>query len=325
MSVGAINILGEEIPFEVQFMPIDELKYFPENPRVYSLISLEDRQLAREQLQDVIEQELQTKSHVKKLVKTIEKHGGLAIPILVNFTNKEVIEGNSRLAAYRLLQKTDAHKWHLIRCQVVQSLTDKQIDSYLDLEHSEGKTPWEPYELASIFYRRIIDDGISYEEMLERFSLKRAEMRNFVETIQMMHKNSDGKKSNFSYYHEGIVEKRIVKSEIASNPKFKQYLLEEIKRGASFSAQDLRNKMPTVIEKKKMLQKLIKGEISLDMAYELSQRSPLEKTLKSVNSRLSNAPLDSDMQKQERNKCAPIVRKIKRALQRVDDFLAKEP
>ena len=43
--------------------------------------------------------------HVKGLVHSIRTHGGLIDPVLVRDTDYVVLEGNSRLAAYRLLAK----------------------------------------------------------------------------------------------------------------------------------------------------------------------------------------------------------------------------
>lgn len=46
--------------------------------------------------------------HVKQLRVSIESNGGLIDPLIVRDGDFMVLEGNSRLAAYRLLCRTDA-------------------------------------------------------------------------------------------------------------------------------------------------------------------------------------------------------------------------
>ena len=79
--------------------------------------------------------------------------GGLLEPIIVR--RNVVLEGNSRLAAYRMLAEKDPIKWADIRCNVLPDDTsDDVVFSLLGTLHIIGKTPWSPFEQAGYLYRR---------------------------------------------------------------------------------------------------------------------------------------------------------------------------
>src|SRR5450830_628533 len=82
-------------------MDIDifELQYWKENPRVNAIIK--QKYKGNNISEEEIEKELWEKESVKELYKEIERHGGLIDEILVK--GNIVLEGNSRLCAYRHL------------------------------------------------------------------------------------------------------------------------------------------------------------------------------------------------------------------------------
>ena len=66
--------------------------------------------------------------HVKELKKDIKSKGGLIEPIIVKKDTNEVVDGNRRLAAYRLLYHEDPVRWANICCEILPtSVTDDQI------------------------------------------------------------------------------------------------------------------------------------------------------------------------------------------------------
>ena len=131
-----IRISGVEYPATVKDIPPSELKFWVDNPRIYSIVHATREPLS----QSEIEKELRKRDHVKELRNDISHHGGVIHPLLVQSKNGvlEVIEGNSRLAAYRMLQEKDPIKWSAIRCRVVSDIPIKAIYSYLKQEHIKG-------------------------------------------------------------------------------------------------------------------------------------------------------------------------------------------
>lgn len=70
-----------------------------DNPRVYSVVRANGKQPTQEEIQ----QQLSDLEHVKELREDIKRNGGLIEPLIVRGGSLDVLEGNSRLAAYRKL------------------------------------------------------------------------------------------------------------------------------------------------------------------------------------------------------------------------------
>ena len=87
--------------YEVRLEDLNQidLKFYPENPRVYSILNID----SAEPSQDDIEDYMCSQDHVKQLKESIKSNGGLIDPIIVRDRDFVVLEGNSRLAAYRIL------------------------------------------------------------------------------------------------------------------------------------------------------------------------------------------------------------------------------
>src|SRR5437762_2481728 len=100
-------IRKKKIPITIEFRRQDSLKFYIENPRVYSVV----RQDEEEPSQDDIEAALRQREHVKQLRVDIESNGGLTDAVIVHGGTHEVVEGNSRLAAYRMLAERDPITW----------------------------------------------------------------------------------------------------------------------------------------------------------------------------------------------------------------------
>ncbi len=93
--------------------------------------------------------------HVKELKESIKSNGGLIDPIIVRDGDFVVLEGNSRLAAYRILYKTDPIKWAKIKVTLLpKDIPESAVFTLLGQYHIVGKDPWDPYEQAGYLYRR---------------------------------------------------------------------------------------------------------------------------------------------------------------------------
>jgi len=138
------------------------LKFYVDNPRVYSVL----RNMDDEPSQDEIEALMVDMDHVKQLKQSIEANGGLIDPLIVRAGDNVVLEGNSRLAAYRLLCRIDPIKWGMVRCKVLpHDIDDSAIFTLLGQYHIVGRKDWSPYEQAGYLYRRIKDTKLPIEEM----------------------------------------------------------------------------------------------------------------------------------------------------------------
>ncbi len=170
MSDTTITVFDKEISVTHEKISIYKLKYFEENPRVFSCIHGEDTPENEDELQTFIQDKMWEQPSVKNLVTDIEKHGGLLERILVRYDTRQVIEGNSRLAVFRKLHKKKPdEKWAFIECDYVDTLTPTQQDAYLAQIHIKGKTEWSAYEKANFSYIRA-KRGVPIEDIMRILS-----------------------------------------------------------------------------------------------------------------------------------------------------------
>ena len=158
-----IAIMGENVPARHEQREIDQLLFLPDNPRVYAAIrEMSDfTDLTTEEKQVRIYKRLLQEPSVKNLIPEIKRDGGLQEPIIVRHDTLQVIEGNSRLAAYKKLRDdTDEEKWRHIRCLVVSSLTDDQQTRLLSQYHLKGRTEWAPHDKALLCFHRVIEKKV---------------------------------------------------------------------------------------------------------------------------------------------------------------------
>ena len=96
--------IGKKI-FEVQKGDLNQadLKFYIDNPRVYSALRTHNETPSQKEIEEL----MTGMDHVKQLKLSIETNGGLIDPLIVRAGDNVVLEGNSRLAAYRLLCRID--------------------------------------------------------------------------------------------------------------------------------------------------------------------------------------------------------------------------
>lgn len=294
-----ISILEDDIEIRNQSIRISQLKYLESNPRVHSAIRKKMAKLPEDpdELQQLIHKQLEDEPSVRNLIPKIRKHGGLQEPIFVRFDTMEVIEGNSRLRAYHYLYNTskgDKSKWGSIPCVVVTSLTKKQQNAYLNQIHVEGKTPWLTFEKANHAYNMVKIEGCSEDEAAQILSVTAAEVRKRVKTIQLMTANKDTALTHFSYY-DVLVRNRVISEELRVNKKLESTLLKHIKEQSidsdgksQFKAMELRDKLPSVISKKRTLNKFADGKLTLEEAYDRAKLSGVQQTVNDALGKIDN-------------------------------------
>lgn len=299
-----ISILGEEVEQIPIRLDIYKLKFLPDNPRVFSILNRIEHftKLSLDEQQSNIFTELQNMTSVSNLKPEIERDGGLQEPILIRLDNMQVVEGNSRLAVYRLLNRTNPEdeRWQTIPCNAVTTLTTEQQVRLFDQLHLQGKTDWTSYAKALYIHRWVHDLNRSPKEFEEISSFSVGEIEKAIKVIELMKENSDNEESRFSYYREALT-KREIKGILAQD-KYRGLLLSAIKNGRfgpksesdfdkkeeGFTAMDFRDKLPVILKKPKFKKKLFNGEIGIDEAFQLSKDSHIKKTLNRVLEQLSN-------------------------------------
>ena len=296
MSEGRVRtLLGETIQFRDDYIDIDTLKFLKDNPRVYACThGLPDfENWTEEEQQDEIFKQLLQEPSVKNLLPEVRRHKGLVEPISVRYDTMEVIEGNSRLAVYRKLRDDKFEgEWQLIPCEIVSSITDEQQAAFLNEVHVKGKTQWSAYEKANFAYVRKAK-GWGSDQIAKLFGESHGTIRKRVNVIGMMRDSGDNDQSHFSHY-DVIVRNRIISRETKKNGELLSFLLEKIKYLGSddeedhFTAQELRKKLPVILEKPKILKKYMADEISLDVGYQRAKISAVEENINEARSFLAD-------------------------------------
>ena len=93
-----MKINNNDLAVTIKEMPVISLKFFVDNPRVFSVL----RNAGDDNpTQDEIFNILKKLDHVKQLYQDIKRHGGLIEEVIVRNGDFQVLEGNSRLAAYK--------------------------------------------------------------------------------------------------------------------------------------------------------------------------------------------------------------------------------
>ena len=258
-----ISILEEEVPATYHSWDITQLLFLPDNPRVYAAIRkiVGFEQLTPDEQQVEIYKQLLTEPSVQNVRPEIERDGGLQDPILVRSDTRQVIEGNSRLAVYRQLHIADPHeeRWQTIRCLVIDKPTRRQQVRLLGQAHLNGKTDWSAYARALFCYRWVREDKDDPDELAKISGLSAKAIKKQVDIIELMQENQDEKESHYSYYNVAMTNRKI-SSEIRQrkNNPLRDIVLAGI-REESFTAQQLRDWLPVVLDKPKVAKKFASG------------------------------------------------------------------
>jgi hypothetical protein len=297
-----------------------DLNFYPENPRVYSALNSDGSVPS----QSDIEEHMKKLDHVRDLADDIERNGGLMEEIIVRDGDFVVLEGNSRLAAYRLLCEKDPIKWGKIKCKVLpQDIDEDLIFRLIGQFHIKGKKPWDPYEQASYLYRRSQESKTPISVIAEELGVSTSDANKMIDAISLMKSHSEIDNRKYSYYYEYAKDVSIKKYRDTSS-KLDDTICEEIKRGDIEVATDIR-KLSAVAkvsdkQSKKLMEKVSSGETTLYEAYETlddygkldTSVTKLKKFKNYVNadSFEKNVRSSPDLYKQDRFEIDKIVRRL---------------
>jgi hypothetical protein len=184
MAVETITVMGREISYEIKDVDISQLEYYSENPRINYIISKH----AREKItQEFIEQELLKLDSTKERIKDLEDNKGLIDEVYV--LGNKVVEGNTRLCAFRRLSKKykDDPRWKKIKARVLhESVNAEELFYILGTFHLKGKTPWDAYEKAAYVYRMVKHLNKSVDEIAKQIGMQRNSVETMLKVYEVM-------------------------------------------------------------------------------------------------------------------------------------------
>ncbi len=325
MSENIMMILGKEITYAEDAVDIHQLKFYDKNPRILSkLIHEKSFGNSNEDKQTIIERTMADESSVRNLLKTIKHHGGIMEPLIVQNSTLEVLEGNSRLAALRKLNRDDGHgAYATAQCRLIE-LNDNQIDAFLHQQHVEGKTPWTAFNQAHRAYLRVCEDKVDITHYARITSTSTTTIQRQIDTIALMKEQQmESQTDKFSYY-DIIIRSTKLKPFFEQNPSLKKFVLESLKKDKPpFEAQGLRDDLPNIAKKPKVLNKLIDGSIDFTQALEDSRVSQPKQFITKARSALDNITKKDIEQLDDSDRTALKieVKRCKKDIQRISDIL----
>ena len=258
-----IIIRDQRIPVRTLEIDQSSLRFFAENPRVYTFLNTG----GRSPTQDEIQEKLLEMEHVRVLIVDIRLNGGLMDPVIVRDGSYEVLEGNSRLAAYRALAKHDPIRWAKVRCTVLPlNLDEALIFALLGQYHVKGKKAWAPFEQAGFLHRRYKTHRLDFPALASEIGLSTKKVRHLVETYQFMLVHAEPPE-RWSYYDEYLKSSKIRRARDAQ-PELDSVVIRKIKSGEIGRAVEIRDELPHICLAPKVLQKFAGGRLSFEDAHE---------------------------------------------------------
>ena len=319
-----LTLSGEEIPVRNGHLQIQDLSFYAENPRIYSLI----RRPGVEPSQDEIFNRLRGLDHVKQLIQSIRANGGLTDPMLVRDGDLVVLEGNSRLAAYRELARNDNIKWGEAKVRLLPSdISEKLVFALLGEYHIIGRKDWAPYEQAGYLYRRNVIHGVSAQSMASEMGLAVRTVNHLISTYRFMLDHGETNVNRWSYYDE-YLKSNPAKRARQEDPELDEIVVAKIKDGEIETARDVRDKLVKILDVPKAgpqpLRVLKSGDDTFDRAFESARARGVDNMwlnrFKRFRRELQDENLMPDMDHMspdQRQKCLFELGKIQQALSRI--------
>ncbi|MBR4148359.1 MAG: ParB N-terminal domain-containing protein [Bacteroidales bacterium] len=267
-----IDISGTRINVRIEELPVLELRFYEENPRVYTILRTNGGTPSQEE----IEEHMLSMEHVKVLRQSIKKVG-LIDPLIVRDGDFVVLEGNSRLAAYRKLVKEDPVKWGKVKCKILpRDIEQSTILTILGQYHIVGRKDWSPFEQAGFLVRGLEATKVKIEDFARSLGLSTTNAKKYIEVYGYMKEQNDLNPMRWSYYEE-FLKNRAIKNVVKDNPELEEKVVEDIKTGKIHEASDIRKLGDIVKSKskagKKALAQYREGKVSLEKAYESVKES----------------------------------------------------
>lgn len=199
---GTMNIGGCTYETKETELPQSKLRFYDKNPRVYSELVFDEGHMPS---QEEIEKHMISSDRAKELKEKIKANNGLINPVIVRDGDFSVLEGNTRLAAYRILLKSepDNDNWKNMKCIILPSnISNDAINILLGAYHIKGTKDWDPYEQAGHLYRWRQSSKLPVASMAKQLGLSNATVENMINVYTFMKDHDDLNKSNWSYYEE---------------------------------------------------------------------------------------------------------------------------
>jgi hypothetical protein len=272
---SSITVGDMTIETMIHRISIDNLHYYSDNPRIFSIL----KQLSNQVTQEEIERKLWEQDSTKDLYQDIKRNGGLLEEIIVR--GQEVLEGNSRLCAYRYLRKhaIDADdeeavkKWSFIRAKKIpDDITDETVFGILGILHIRGKAQWRPYEQASYLFRQLTAFSKKPTDLANQIGVKETEVENMIEAYKLMEGHKITDPNRFSYFVEFAKSRKLhdTKEYLPTGVVLEDKFSEWVKENKIPRADAVRD-LPIILKDNSARKKFMGGQLTFEEALEVAR------------------------------------------------------
>ncbi len=298
-SSPSITVGDITIPAEIRFLSVADLRYYKVNPRIFSIL----KQFGDSVTQEEIEKQLWEQDATHDLYRDIQQNGGLLEEIIVR--DGEVLEGNSRLCAYRYLlkhakEKADQNgikKWEVIRAKILpQDTDDRTVFAILGMLHIRGKAKWIPYEQASYLFRQSSAYRMKPRELAAQIGHSETEVENMIEAYKLMEKYKITDTSRFSYFVEFAKSRKLADCTqyLPKGMDLAEKFSEWVRDGVFPRGEAVRD-LPTILKDQSARKKFLGKQVTFTEALEIAKdhhpeaASPFYSKLKRATEAMNNA------------------------------------
>lgn len=269
--MGVITIGKKDFQITETIMNQQDLVFYVENPRVYSVIRENGNDNPS---QHDIEMYMRSMEHVKELKVQIEQNGGLLEALLVVQKADEyvVLEGNSRLAAYRILYEGNPSKWGKVRVNLLpDTITEEEIFTLIGSVHLNKKKDWTVFEQAAYVYRQKQLQKCPDSTLAKKVGLSAPTVKKYIDVYQFMVNANDTVQSHWNYYEQYVTSKDIQKYR-DTYPEMDDVVVKQIKTGQIKMAKDIRDKLGKIAKasdkgSNRIMRDYINESVDIDGAY----------------------------------------------------------
>lgn len=288
------NIRGKKVPYQLISLPVSELNYYADNPRIGSIvIEIDQESMGWEATQTKIDSIMRTRAHVRELKKQIVDDGGLSEkPIVMKDEHGRclVVEGNSRLAALHMIRDDDKCsseiKDALVTIDVelfTERLAPETLVALLSDLHLTGKTQWDAYEKA-FFATKRYNEVQNFQTVAREIGSKSSDVKCMVSTIELMNKTPNSDTGDYSRFHV-VKSNKNCQNLCKKIPELEGKFVEEIQHskeeGDREAATTFRQKLGNIVSHEKVAKTFAKGDKTFsEAATETSPANVIKQHIK---------------------------------------------
>ena len=321
-------INGRRVPYRDDVIDIDQLQFWDANPRVYAAVRgiPEWNEADPIRRQQIIEERMEKEESTRNVLEGLRLHEGQQEPLIVDLRGNIVIEGNSRLAALRILAREDPSEWGAAICRCYNDLTEVERCALLSEMHVIGKTEWNPYVKAATYWRQRYDLKWDLQKVAEVNRTTVAKVKMELATVELMAEENELNERKYSWYNV-LTSTRDIKPVFENNAEFRSRVL-DIVRDASPETTDpversssaFREGLKTLVKKDRPLRKFCSGRKTLQKAVEEAQISSLSAKLRKARDILRDIDSGdlSALENRELNEAEITFKRLRNEVRNID-------